>query len=263
MAEIVGDGTERIYDEEVAYRSAVSEATFAKMGGLSNYIADHALFAPLNDYNTEHTLTTPATYTWTCPDGVYQALITAYGSGGAGGLGTADGGGGGGGAGAGANFILKTVPTTVYTFIVPAGGVTGNGANFVLSDSSTILTCSGGAVGSNGGVPTGGSGGAGGAGGAVSISQVDKIYQLCNWSDGATGYGYNLGGSSGGASLFDRDQFTWASGGGGSPANQAGAGGGGYLAGTTGSGSTRGVGGDGGFTIRYRLLSPATDNTPS
>jgi hypothetical protein len=67
-----------------------------------------------------------ASGTWTCPAGVFSALVECVGAGGGGGGGATLGrGGSGAGAGAYSSKVVAVVPGTIYTVSVGAGGVGG------------------------------------------------------------------------------------------------------------------------------------------
>lgn len=79
-----------------------------------------------NNTGTE-TFSTPGTYSWIVPDGVYSITVTACGGGGAGGCGDrgANNNGGGDGGG-GSNLITQAFdvfPGTVLTVVVGQGGI--------------------------------------------------------------------------------------------------------------------------------------------
>ncbi len=65
--------------------------------------------------------TSPGTYSWTCPQGVYSVSVVCVGGGGAGACSGSAAGGGGGGALAYKNNISVT-PGASYTVVVGAGG---------------------------------------------------------------------------------------------------------------------------------------------
>ena len=153
-----------------------------------------------NSFNQgQQSFTTPGTYTWIAPAGVYSVSVVAVGGGGRGGFGGQSAtykASGGGGGGLGYRNNISVVPGQAYTVVVGAGGSTSiavaadtsslgaNGgdsffinASLVLGrggtggGSSTVSPVGGGFIGDGGG--TGGTGGsagqnaqAGGGGGA-------------------------------------------------------------------------------------------------
>jgi hypothetical protein len=150
--------------------------------------------------------TTPGSFTWTCPNNVYQVSVLCIGGGGGGGRDRRGQGGGGGGL-AWANYV-SVLPGQQYSLFVGAGGlenqagVGANGSNsWFISDTSIV------AYGGQGGnfdgatvtqttqpSPGGsflingyiGSGGTGGGGGALTYPNVDTY----NGSGGGGAAGY-------------------------------------------------------------------------
>ena len=103
-------------------------------------------------------ITFPSTTTWTCPAGVTQITIEAWGGGGAGGGATGFPSAGGGGAGGAyvKNTTLSVTPGTSYTVTVGAtksgtigGAQNGNPSSFALTSTPAVLLIN--AVGGNGG----------------------------------------------------------------------------------------------------------------
>ena len=172
-----------------------------------------------------HSYTTPGTYCWIAPAGVYKVSVVSVGGGanGANGCGSTATGGKGGGGGALAYCNNKTVvPGTAYTVIVGAAGATGGQSSF----AAIAVAC-------GGRVPCGGTtlyaGGAGGSGG-------NGVFAGCGGGGGGAG-GYSGNGGNAGA----------AGGGGGGAGGGAGGGGGGVgLLGQGCSGASVGQGGSGG-----------------
>lgn len=140
-------------------------------------------------YQGQVEFTTPGTFTWTVPTGVWSVSVVCVGGGGGGAFGSS----GGGGAGGNLQWrnALAVVPGTVYTVVVGAGGTAGNvtynsggiGSASFFGLSASQATANVAALGGNGGntigVPSGpgalanpgdGSGISVGYGGAGSIS---------------------------------------------------------------------------------------------
>ena len=128
------------------------------------------LAEPVYAAPSQQAYTTPGTYTWTCPAGVFSVSVVCVGAGG--GCGPVSGyyAGGGGGALAYANSI-EVAPGVGYTVVVGAGGTPGNTGG-TSSFNATVCAASGGshATGINQNAPGGtvlyGAGGAGGVGGS-------------------------------------------------------------------------------------------------
>jgi hypothetical protein len=172
--------------------------------------------------------TSPGSYTWTAPQGVYEVSVVAVGGGGGGAQATNAGSGAGGG-GLGWRNDIAVTPGQSYTVTVGAGGAPGvNGAaggdSWFLSTNTVRGGGGAGAV-SNvlsnpaGGTFVGQGGGEGGAGGSRRSTQ-------------APGGGGGAGGYTGAGGL-----------GGGNAGPNAGAGGGGGGGGFAGADDTAGSGG--------------------
>lgn len=126
------------------------------------------------------TYTTPGTYSFVVPSGVYTIYVYACAAGGGGGTGTEAGAnyaGGGGGGGAGiANYKMSVTPGSVISITIGSGGLGGGAlvtnwnpnAGYSIAGSAggnTIfgsITLSGGSGGQPGTTAANGSGGAGG-----------------------------------------------------------------------------------------------------
>ncbi|QEL26162.1 hypothetical protein FQV39_28790 [Bosea sp. F3-2] len=187
---------------------------------------------------------TPGTFSWTCPAGVFRVRAKVW-----------SGGGGGGGSSGAANSIASAggggeyregefavVPGTAYPVIVGArgasgagGGSPGNGGNGGSSSFGAFITAlgGGGGVAANGAVQAnGGAAGSGGSGGAIALSGIP----------GGIGYGIGVGFvmSQGGSSFQSNYTPTQTTGtaANGLPGNFPGGGaGGGALSGSGGLGS--------------------------
>jgi hypothetical protein len=87
---------------------------------------------------TVETFTTPGTFTWTVPAGVFTIEVEAWGAGGGGASvpnSTAAGGGGGGGY---SRSTISVTPGAMIPYTVGAGGLEGiNGGNSIIN--STII----------------------------------------------------------------------------------------------------------------------------
>lgn len=188
--------------------------------------------------------TSPGTYSWVCPAGVYYVCVVAVGGGG-GGVGSTAFGIGGGGGGLGWINNYPVTPGNSYTVTVGAGGVTGNptggaGGNSFFVSTGTV--CGFGGGGANATTGVGGSGGTcfpatqggnGGLGGYTSIT--------AGGGGGAGGYSGN-GGAGGVAATSGSNGAGGGGGGGGGSNNTNGAGGGGGGVGILGQGAN-GAGG--------------------
>ena len=189
--------------------------------------------------------TTPGTFSWTAPSGVYEVSVVAVGGGG-GGAQSTSGGGGGGGGGLGWVRSIPVSPGASYTVVVGAGGArdtntgtattqTAGGSSYFIS-TKVVAGFGGGAAsgllaGGAGGGFVGDGGGNGGAGGSAPTNTGGG-------GGGAGGYSGN-GGAGGGASASGGNGSGGAGGGGGRGNSTTGGGGGGGvgLAGEGASGS--------------------------
>lgn len=200
--------------------------------------------------------TTPGTYSWTAPAGVYAVSVVCVGGGGSGnhGYGTdTAGGAGGGGGGLGWKNRISVTPGQSYTVVVgsggantAAGGFSGNGtagSNSYFISETTVKGEGGKAAFNNtggaGGTYVGDGGGNGGAG--------------ANSASFNPGSGGGAGGYSGNGGSGTRTTGNSGSGGGG-----GGGGGGGFMAAGGGGGVGilgQGANGAGGTAGPY--LEPA------
>jgi len=76
-------------------------------------------------FNRSVEFTTPGTYTWVCPPGLFYVELTLIAGGGGGAYGGNSKSGGGGGGGESLRMIYPVVPGETYTIFVGAGGVGG------------------------------------------------------------------------------------------------------------------------------------------
>lgn len=134
--------------------------------------------------------TTPGTYSWTCPAGVFSVCVVCVGGGG-GWAGNVTGSShiGGGGGGLGYKNNISVTPGTSYTVVVGDGGVptTSGGDSYFIS---TATVCGrGGRVDGTGGGYVGTGGGNGGYGGLVGNN--------ANYSGGGGAGGYSGNGGNG------------------------------------------------------------------
>ena len=218
----------------------------------------------------QEAFTSSGSYSWTCPDNVYDVCVVCVGGGGGS---TTDEQGAGGGAGLGWANAIPVTPGTSYTVGVGAkgtpaspGNYAGNGGNSYFIDTNTVYGGGGGGTGRdrNGsanrpgyggeGGGYGGSagssqgGGFGGDGGNGNQSSLSDTGQSCG-GGGAAGYSGN-GGRGG---QYNSDNATNGSGGGGGGGRTNignneiyGGGGGGVGLNGEGSSGTRGDTGNGG-----------------
>ncbi len=253
-------------------KTSKSGSSLKKFNFLSTLTLFFLLIASLVKAQTTATFTT--TSSWTCPAGVFNIKVEAYGAGGGGGggKGTSDDGGGGGGGGGAYTVInsVTTVPGTNYIITIGNGGTAGvagstgkagDGGNTTATFGATTITANGGIGGNNGAVGAGGAGGAGGtfAGG-----------------NGAAGTnGRSGGGGGGGGSTSSGTTATNATGGngGGGSAGKGGNGSGSFdiigqiganygAGGGAGTGTANGAAGAGGyFIITYTSATGCTNTS--
>lgn len=175
------------------------------------YLFIALLFVPLFSI-AQTSITFPTTTTWTCPAGVTQIIIEAWGGGGAGGGATGFPSAGGGGAGGAyvKNTTLSVTPGSSYNVTVGATktGTTntvqnGNPSSFALTATPAVLLIN--AVGGNGGLvsslnTTSVAGGAAVATGNIG-GTTSNIYGLAGLTGSGTAgsRGGNGGASGGGA----------------------------------------------------------------
>ena len=240
-----------------------------------NYsLTEKSYFAPPGQVE----YTTPGTYTWTAPIGVYDVSVVAVGGGGGGSQDDqGDGGNGGGGGGLGWKNNIPVVAGQTYTVVVGAGGsrdtdggagsnATGGGNSYFI-DTSTVAGLGGGGATGNGGTAggfVGDGGGNGGVGGTGSSADAGG-------GGGAGGYSGN--GGDGGNSNLNGSAGSGGGGGGGgaggdSDASGAGGGVGIYGQGANGTAGvyngvngTAGGGGSGGQAGSANTGSSATPST--
>lgn len=182
-------------------------------------------------------ITFPATTTWTCPAGVTQITIEAWGGGGAGGGATGFPSAGGGGAGGAyvKNTTLSVTPGSSYNVTVGATktGTTntvqnGNPSSFALTATPAVLLIN--AVGGNGGLvsslnTTSVAGGAAVATGNIG-GTTSTIYGLAGLAGtGTAGSRGGTGGASGGGAAGGIGSTTDANGATGATFGGGGAGG--------------------------------------
>lgn len=207
--------------------------------------------------NTIITQSANGTYTWTCPAGVYSAVIECWGAGAGGGGGSSGKGGEGGGGGAySAEQLFVTVPGTVYSYTVGQGGSGGPGGGGTGSDGSDTFFNNNGPTGisvyAHAGTYSPGAflGGIGGTGSGNTISTVGgNGGGDASQSTGGCGGGGSAGQTGNGNNGTDSVGGTGTAGGTGGtgPSGSAGANGGaGGNSGASGvAGSSPGAGGGG------------------
>lgn len=199
--------------------------------------------------------TSPGTFTWTAPTGVFSVCVVCVGGGGGGSEDSGgDGGNGGGGGGLGWKNDIAVIPGQSYTVVVGQGGNkdTDNGAgtnstsggNSYFINTSTVAGLGGGRATGNGGGGGGFVGDGGGNGGSGGTGDGDDA----GGGGGAGGY-TGQGGQGGPRDNWGASGDGGGGGGGGSGGNNDAAGGGGgvgiYGQGASGRGGSYG-GGDGG-----------------
>lgn len=227
------------YWDEAAQKAMVVLTPFATTPGTSS---------PLTLDTGEVVFTTPGTYQWTVPAGVYSVNAVAVG----GGAGVETGYGAGGG-GLGWKNNIPVTPGDVITVVVGKGGdatttlATYSGNRYRVGEdsyfkSATLVKGGGGQL----GAPAGANGGSfvgdgGGNGGTGSVSG----------GGGAGGYSGRGGGGGNGAGSAGEAGTGGAAGGGGSSGSYRGGGGGGTglegeISNTGAGGDSSGTGGKGG-----------------
>jgi hypothetical protein len=167
--------------------------------------------------------TTPGTYSWVCPAGVYSVCAVAIGGGGGGAYYT-------GGTGGGLSYInnYAVTPGTSYTVVVGAGGNGDGGFGGSAGGNSTVFSITGG----GGGSCSGGTSGVGGSGNAGNGG--NGLYSSGSGASGPGGSG--AGGYGGNGSIGIAGGYGGCgAGGGGASILGSGSNGG---AGATGSGSS-------------------------
>ena len=175
--------------------------------------------------------TTPGTYTWTAPEGVYAVSAVTVGGGG-GGAGNNSAGSGAGGGALGWKNNIPVVPGQTYTVVVGAGGNAGGTGTGGTGGTSYFLNTN--TVSANGGL------------GAVSGSTQDRAGGTFIGDGGGVG---GLGGSrrntgsAGGGGGAGGYTGRGGRGGGNVNSEMTGVGGGGGGGGFAGSGDTAGSGG--------------------
>ena len=153
--------------------------------------------------SAQTSITFPSTTTWTCPAGVTQISIEAWGGGGAGGGATGNPSAGGGGAGGAyvKNATLSVTPGSSYNITVggtktgtTGGAQNGNPSSFALTATPAVLLIN--AVGGNGGLASSSNNTSAAGGAAVATGNIGGTTSNIYGSAGLTGTG--LGGSKGG-----------------------------------------------------------------
>lgn len=230
---------------------------------------------------SSNSYSSPGTFTWTAPAGVYSAVAQIWGGGGGGGAGSTDGSGNsyGGGGGGGGGYTLSTnisvIPGTSYTITIGGGGAgSSNAAGTAGTGSAALGYSANGGAGGGGGTPANQSGGAGGTGstangstggGSGTVYGSWYCFSYDPWDNCVdVEYVSAAGAGNGGASA---NGGTWAAGGSycgiyypGSPGNAPGGGGGGggatynwcYMGPYTGAGAS---GASGQVSISYAVTT--------
>lgn len=239
-----------------SYDSA-SELTYARVFVSSGTNANNTYFqtAVLTSLSDSQVWsTTPQSYSFTVPAGVYQLQAKGCSGGGAGSRsGTDNSGGAAGGGGGGLIFDshIDVMPGTVLAINLGLGGLAngGDGGDTTITGTGVSITIPGGTGGGAGGnastagfdgasIPEAGLGGSGGAASGGSGG---------GGGGGASGVNGGAGGSTGGATRGNGGSFFSGGGGGGGSGRLSGTGaaGGGtiYAAGGSGGGSQGGGGG--------------------
>ena len=127
--------------------------------------------------------TTPGTYYWRCPPGIYYVEVSLQAGGGSGSVGSQNGGGGGVGF---LRYMAAVTPGNTYTIVVGAGGagvsttLGNNGGNSTFNADAGTLTAVG------GGAASGSGGGYGGGCTAPGLNVVNvSVAQLTTSGSGA------------------------------------------------------------------------------
>ena len=174
---------------------------------------------------------TPGSYSWVCPAGVYSVSAVAIGGGGGGG--GANGAGGGGG-GLGYKNNIPVFPGQSYTVVVGAGGLGGNVAVAGSNGADSYF------ISQNTACGLGGKGGA-----SYNTASADSGQTLQGgFGGGYVGDGGGFGGK-GGNTAYAAGYGGEVSGGGGGAAGYSGSGGWGAATGYSGSNGVNGGGGGG------------------
>lgn len=204
--------------------------------GNSNTSTSNQITTP-NSPPGQVTYTTPGTYSWTVPDGVYYISMLTIGAGGGGGPANDSTHGGGGGGGGGLAYVnsYSTTPGTTLSIIVGAGGVAGKAIPNAASGGLSSIT-------DNGVVQVRGAGGQGG--GYASSAGGNPGLGFAN-STAGTSRGTNSGGRGGNHLGVSPGGF----GSGGGAAGYAGEGGAGFSNGQNAASAGAGGGGGGGGYI--------------
>jgi hypothetical protein len=203
---------------------------------------------------SESTYTTPGTYSWVAPEGIFFVSAVCLGGGGAGGIDPAgnfnDYVHGGGGAGLGWHNSVSVIPNQTYTVVVGMGGnaLTANvngGDSYFISNS---IVCGFGGKGATlangrgmGGTYIGQGGGNGGAGGSAGGTPGGG---LMGGGGGGAG-GYSGAGGSGTAAVYGINPGTQP----GTDGSGGGGGGGGAVTEVSTIYTSSGGGGGGGIGI--------------
>jgi hypothetical protein len=132
MSDVTSSAT-YIQNEEVAYKSAISEGLATRMAGSINYCLDQLVGMQVQ------TFTTPGSTTWTVPEGKTSCIVTACGGGGGGGDRSYNVNTGNYNGSAGGNGSLLV--TKIFTGLTPGASI-------------TVVVGSGGAANTNGGDTT-------------------------------------------------------------------------------------------------------------
>ena len=211
-----------IYKDGVFYQNVSSSATTTQWDGLTqNQVYTISTHTVDTDGNVQTawvnssaqtgagtwSYTSPNTYNWVCPPGVYNISVTMISAGGSGLGGWNNGYGSGGSAGQMMSYAsIPVIPGYTYPIVVPAGGIESPGSIVTTSP----VSYQGGAVSAFGNTLPGGLGGqtyvasnlsSNGSAGYYTTTRIAE-----NGSEGATGYfggpsglGYGAGGGGGGS----------------------------------------------------------------
>jgi uncharacterized repeat protein (TIGR01451 family) len=193
--------------------------------------------------------TTPGSWSYTVPAGVYAVSVTLVGAGGGGGGADAYGGGNGGNGGS-ISAIVAVQPGQTLSGYVGGGGATGwtsgNGGSYVYCSGNGSATAGGGGAGGAANCPNssvGGYSGGGGAGGGASSLALAGTYllQAAGGGGGGGGTEFVAGASGGSVSGLTQTALCATLGTGGTGASSVGdgggggGGGGGYIGGAGGA----------------------------
>lgn len=163
-------------------------------GTLAAIIAMLAWACPGVGQAQTQTFTTPGSWTYTVPAGVYYVTATVNGGGGGGGGYDANGRGGNGGSGKQVTAYIRVNPGDVLSGTVAGGGAGGaspRGANRCTGGGLGGTGAAAGGIGGHQSCTSGYSGGGGGGGGATSLAISGTVVLVAGGGGGGGGGGWN------------------------------------------------------------------------